>query len=130
MNTISTRKKAHIVLLILALAATACMELGFRKYLFKHLGYDSILAGSLPNFMAVVLITLALTVFRGESSLKTSIMGCLSMVLYECVQPLIQGRTFDLFDIAASFIGGAFVFCLLSIVDHFFKPSLQKNDNF
>jgi len=128
MNAISKRKKVHQILLILALAATACMELGFRAYLFKHYGHDSILAGSITNFIAVVLITLIYTVIKGEneSSLKMSSMGCCIMVLYELAQPLIAGRTFDVFDIVASLMGGLFVFCLLTIVDHYFKSSPLK----
>ncbi|WP_293305771.1 hypothetical protein [Pedobacter sp. UBA5917] len=130
MNAISNRKKAHIVLLILTFVATACMELGFRKYLFNHLGNHSILAGSIPNFMAVVLATLIYVVLKGENEnpLKLSAIGSSMMVLYEFVQPLIQGRTFDVFDIAASLMGGLFVFGLLSTVDYFIKPPAQKKE--
>lgn len=128
MDAISKRKKVHLVLLILAMAATACMELGFRAYLFKHYGRDSILAGSIPNFVAVVLATLIYVVIKGEneSPLRMSLMGCFIMVLYEVAQPLMEGRTFDVFDIVASIIGGLFVFCLLTIVDRYFKPSPQN----
>jgi CDP-diglyceride synthetase len=140
MNPISKRKKVYLILLILVFAFAAVMELGFRAYLYRALGHNSILAGSIPNFVAVVLITLIYVVIKGEKEydnpLKTSMMGCFIMVLYELIQPLIQGRTFDLFDIGASLMGGIFVFCLLTIVNNYLKPStspqqidLQLNDN-
>lgn len=130
MNAISNRKKAHIILLIFTFAATGFMELGFRKYLFGHLGHNSVLAGSIPNFMAVILATLIYVVIKGENEnpLKMSAIGCSVMVLYEFTQPLIPGRTFDLFDIAASLAGGLFVFVLLCTVDYFFKIPVQKKE--
>jgi hypothetical protein len=103
------------------------MELGFRAYLYNTLGHNSIIAGSIPNFVAVVLISLIYAVIKNDSPIKTSAMACLIMVLYEFAQPIIQGRTFDLFDIAASLIGGIFVFCLLSIVDICLKPIANIN---
>jgi membrane protease YdiL (CAAX protease family) len=127
MDPISKRKKAHLILLVLVFACAAFMELGFRAYLYRALGHNSILAGSIPNFVAVVLISLIYTVIKNDSPIRTCTLACLIMVLYEFAQPIIQGRTFDLFDIAASLIGGIFVFCLLSIVDICLKPIANIN---
>ena len=43
-------------------------------------------------------------------------MGTTTMVFYETIQPFMQGRTFDWFDIIASLMGGLFVFIILSFV--------------
>ena len=116
---------ALVALLIVILVFTACMELGFRAYLFTKFGSHSLLAGSMPNFVAVVLITFAYTIAKDgkkrDSILKISVMGTFVMVFYEMVQPLIPGRTFDWFDISASLLGGIFSYCLLRLVDYYTK---------
>ena len=101
------------------------MELGFRAYLYKQHGASALIAGSLPNFVAVVLLSLLFVLRRdGEknsSSLKLVAMAVAAMVLYELVQPLIDGRTFDFNDIIASVMGGVFIYLLLALVDYL-KP--------
>lgn len=120
---LTQKRKVHFILLIIVFAFAACMALGLRAYLFGKLGYHSVLAGSMPNFVAVVLISLIYIIVKSNgkpySPLKASVMGCSTMVFYELVQPLIQGRTFDWFDIAASFLGGLFTFCLLAITNKY-----------
>ncbi len=102
------------------------MELGFRAFLFRTWGKHSIIAGSLPNFVAVILIALASKVIKGDkpgnSPLKMSLMAVLAMVFYEGAQLFIQGRTFDWFDVLASVLGGVFVYLLLSLIESYAKP--------
>lgn len=109
-----------IALSIVSIFATA-MELGFRAFLFKEFGTHSIIAGALPNFIAVLLISLIFKVIKGEkvdaTPLKVSLMGTVVMIFYEFAQTFIPGRTFDWLDIAASIIGGLFAFLLLSGID-------------
>ncbi|TRW27086.1 hypothetical protein FMM05_00095 [Flavobacterium zepuense] len=116
------RRITLIAIFIAVLVFTAFMELGLRAYLFTKLGNDSVLAGSMPNFVAVVLITFIYAIIKErnkqDSVLKISLMGCLIMVFYELIQPLIAGRTFDWFDILASFLGGIFCYCVLNLVNY------------
>ena len=112
-----------LISLILVALFAAAMELGFRAWLFSEYGKSSIIAGSLPNFVAVLLISLIYKMIKGEkpdaSPLKMSLMGSGVMIFYECIQPSIQGRTFDWFDILASILAGFFVFVLLTMIERF-----------
>jgi len=113
------KRKLPIIYLAIAAFVAVAMELGVRAFFFGKYGTDSILVGSLPNFIAVILITLIFNVIKSgkkdATPIKMSLMGVAVMVFYEFVQPCIQGRTFDWFDIVASLLGGLFVFSLLSL---------------
>jgi len=112
------RKRLPIIYLLITACITLAILLGLRSFLFKKYGYDSILIGCVPNFIAVVLFSLIFNLVKSgkkdTTPLKMSFMGTTIMVFYECVQPFIQGRTFDWFDIIASLIGGLFVYIILS----------------
>lgn len=102
----------------LGVAACGAIAVSFyRTFLFQRFGSDSIIVGSLPNFTAVVLMSLIYNLVkrgkRDNSPLKMSVMGTGTMVFYELIQTFIQGRTFDWFDILASVIGGVFVYIIL-----------------
>lgn len=105
-----TRKQAYISLLVLVAAFTAFEELRFRSYLLQHHLHTFYIADSLPNLLAVMLIFLAWSIFKyplgRADNLKIAWWSAGAMVLYELVQPLIPGRTFDVADIVASLIGG------------------------
>lgn len=119
-----------LILLIITIAFTAYMELGFRATLYQDFGAESIFVGSLPNFVAVVLITMIYINLidgrKGASSFKSTAMAVIAMVVYELAQPLIPGRVFDVKDILASLIGGVFVYGILAIVDYYFTPNPAK----
>jgi len=123
------RKQVHLLLLALVAVFAAFMELGFRSYLYKQPGIPVLIAGSLPNFVAVALLSLIFLLIRdgqkGISSLRVTTMAVIAMVIYEFVQPLIPGRVFDYYDIAASILGGFFIYGLLSIVDYYKPVSLR-----
>ena len=124
------RKTVLLILLIIIIAFAAYMELGFRATLYQYFGSESIFAGSLPNFVAVVLLTMVYINLRdgrkGASSFKFTALAVMAMVAYELAQPLIPGRVFDVKDILASLIGGLFVYGILAIVDYYFKSNLAK----
>jgi len=124
------RKTVLLILLIIIIAFAAYMELGFRATLYQYFGSESIFAGSLPNFVAVVLLTMVYINLRdgrkGASSFKFTALAVIAMVVYELAQPLIPGRVFDVKDILASLIGGLFVYGILAIVDYYFKPNPAK----
>jgi len=102
-----------------AAGVTVAMQLGYRTVLFERYGLDSIVVGSLPNFITVVLISLIFNLIKSDKKdgtpLKMSAMGTAAMVFYEFIQTFIQGRTFDWNDVIASLLGGLFVYTLLLI---------------
>jgi len=112
------KKSLPVIYLGVAVCVAVAMQ-GYRPFLFKKYGNDAILIGCLPNFIAVVLISLIFNLVKSgkkdSSPLKMSLMGTTTMLFYEFVQPFIQGRTFDWFDIFASLIGGLFVYIILFI---------------
>jgi len=114
------KKSLSIIYLAVVACVTVAMQLGYRAFLFKKYGTDSILVGCLPNFITVVLISLIFNLIKinkkDTTPLKMSIMGTVAMVFYEFIQTFIQGRTFDWFDIFASLTGGLFVYIILSII--------------
>lgn len=119
-NSYSMKKSLSIIYLAVVACVTVAMQLGYRAFLFKKYGTDSILVGCLPNFITVVLISLIFNLIKinkkDTTPLKMSIMGTVAMVFYEFIQTFIQGRTFDWFDIFASLTGGLFVYIILSII--------------
>lgn len=112
-------KKILPIIYLVAACVAVAIQVGYRTILFQRYGYDSIIVGCLPNFTAVVLISLIFNLVKSGKKdnipLKMSLMGTATMVFYEIVQPLIQGRTFDWFDIFASLLGGLFVYTILLI---------------
>lgn len=120
-NLSSMKKGLPIIYLVVTACVAAAMELGYRAFLFKKYGIDSILIGCLPNFIAVVLISLIFYLIKiskkDTTPMKMSIMGTVTMIFYEFTQTFIQGRTFDWFDIFASLIGGLFVYIILSVTN-------------
>jgi len=113
------KKSLPIIYLAVAVCVAAAVQLGYSAFLYKKYGTDSILTGCLPNFIAVVLISLIYNLIKinkkDATPLKMSIMGTFTMIFYEFTQTFIQGRTFDWFDIFASLIGGLFVYITLSL---------------
>jgi VanZ family protein len=120
-----TRKQVHLLLLFLIVAFILTMELGFRSYLFKQGGALATIAGSLPNFVAVIFFSVVFVLRKdgekGSTTFKMVALAVVAMVLYELVQPWLPGRVFDLFDIAASILAGICIYLLLLAVDHL-KP--------
>src|SRR5882757_4528613 len=120
MPSLSISRRAAIAIeLVPVFAFAAWMELGLRAALARHSGLWSVLAGSMPNCVAVVLTALLFGFVHADRAdatpFKLTAMSMIVMVGYEVAQIWMPGRTFDLNDIAASVIGGFIVFPLLEI---------------
>jgi len=113
------RKLVYIAILAATLAFTLFEELYLRKYLFKHQSY--LLAGSLPNFLAPVIMSFAYMALKGQTTNKTilrTISGLVcGLVLYEFVQLLMPHMVFDINDIIASILGGLLSFGLIYLIN-------------
>jgi VanZ family protein len=126
-SLVKMRKKTALFLLLVAvLAFAASMEMGFRAYLYRSLGHASLVAGSLPNFVAVLLLALVYALPFGSRKQagprKAAGMATFAMVAYEGVQPWIPGRVFDANDLLASLLGGLLAYLALTAVDLYCQP--------
>lgn len=110
---------------------TAYNELSLRSYLYKHSIKPHFLAESLPNFLAVILFSFLFSIIEYKKAIATplrqSIKATISMVIYEFVQFLIPGRTFDIQDIAASILGGIFSYLFLLLISTYCKPDQKSS---
>ena len=106
-------------LLALTLLFTLYEELHLRRWLFHHFGRNSVVAGSLPNFLAVLVFSLAYTVIKPPQSsrqiIQTISTVVIGLTLYEIAQIWMPHRTFDWNDIAATLLGGLVSWLLLAI---------------
>ena len=113
------RRTTFTIILILALTFTLYEELHLRKYLFAHHSY--LLAGSLPNFLAAVIMSFAYMVVRNplqNNLIIKGITGLISgLILYEFVQLLMPHMVFDINDILASILGGLFSYVLIYFIN-------------
>lgn len=118
------KRSVYIILLIIILAFTLFEELKLRSYLFRH--HMNILADSLPNFLAVVILFLGYAVIKFPLDKRKSINVITSFViglsLYEVCQIWMPQRTFDIKDVIASVLGGAFSYLIFYMVSKV-KPS-------
>lgn len=121
---------SYASMLAVALLFTLYEELHLRRWLFHHLGRSSVVAGSLPNFLAVVVFTLAIMTLQLPGSsrdiLRTVISIMLGLILYEVAQIWMPHRVFDWNDIAATLLGGVFTWLLLLIPLKVIIPSTDQ----
>ena len=115
------KRSVYVILLVITLAFTFFEEIRLRPYLLRHHFNSFALADSLPNFLAVVVLFLGFTVIRYPLDERKTISMIASFIvglsLYEICQIWMPGRTFDIKDIAATILGGAFsylIFCIVS----------------
>ena len=132
-NSLAQYQKLRItyaVMLALILLFTVYEELHLRRWLFHHLGHSSVVAGSLPNFLAVVIFSAAVTALRFPESSRaivhTTISVVLGLTLYEVAQIWMPHRVFDWNDIAATLLGGVFSWLLLVIPRKIFMGSTGR----
>jgi glycopeptide antibiotics resistance protein len=108
----------YAVLLAVTLLFTLYEELCLRRWLFHHYGSSSIVAGSLPNFLAVLILSLGVMVVKFPQCNSEVIRAILAVVagltFYEIAQIWMPHRVFDWNDIAATFLGGLVSWLLIA----------------
>lgn len=120
------KRKMYIFALVLALGVTLFEELYLRSFLLKqHVVVFTIIAGSLPNFLAVQVLFYGACVIRFPLNYTTAakaLLGVMAgLILYECCQPLMSQRTFDVNDIIATVISGANCYLNFWFVEKMFE---------
>lgn len=105
------RLKTYTLILITIIIFTVYEELVLRKWLFNNHIKPAFLAGSLPNFLAVLLFCFGFMVVKrtvGYGAIFRGIVCIVAgVVLYEFVQLVMPNMVFDIADIIASIAGGA-----------------------
>lgn len=112
------KKRRVVIIFVVILLFTVFQELSLRKYLFKH---NFFIAGCIPNFTAVLLLSFAIMLIKWPLRLLESIRVVVAIVigltLYELAQIWMPGRVFDVMDIIASIVGGAVAIGILLLMD-------------
>jgi hypothetical protein len=99
----------YFTVLVIVLAFGFFEEVYLRRYLFAH--HETVVAGSLPNFIAAVVCSIFFVAIRMpgiQKSIRAVVFVVIGLVLYECAQIWMPDRVFDLKDIVASIFGGLF----------------------
>jgi hypothetical protein len=117
-----SQRMIYFTVLVIVLAFGVFEELYLRRYLFAH--QETIVAGSLPNFLAAVICSILFLTIRLPSiqkSIRAVVFIVIGLILYECAQIWMPDRVFDLKDIVASIIGGLFSILVIIIVSGRFR---------
>ncbi len=107
------QRSIYILALMLVGGITVYEELYLRKILFAR--HFTVLAGSLPNFLAVVIFSIGYMAVRPQDSAKArSVIWSIvvGLILYELAQLWIPDMIFDFKDVAATILGGVFSYIL------------------
>jgi VanZ family protein len=93
--------------------------LHLRRALSHRPGVGVIIAGSLPNFLAVLILSLAASLLKPDQTARDqgrrTIFVAAGLILYEVAQIWMPHRVFDWNDIAATVLGALFVWLLMRI---------------
>jgi hypothetical protein len=94
-------------------------ELHLRRWLYQHGGHGSVVAGSLPDFLAVLLLGLGAAVLRlpddHRDTVRLALAVVAGLVLYEVSQIWMPHQVFDWNDIAATLLGGVVLWAVVRI---------------
>jgi hypothetical protein len=119
-STLTRAQKLRVVYVLLAAISVAFYlfeELYLRRWLYHHYGHGSVVAGSLPNFLAVLLLGLAAAVLRLPDSnfdaVRLSVAIMAGLILYEIAQIWMPHQVFDWNDIVATLLGGGALWTVL-----------------
>jgi hypothetical protein len=111
---------ACAALLAVSLLFTLYEELYLRRWLYHHFGRHSVVAGSLPNFLAVIILSFAVVVIRlpkvSRDITRTVLSIVTGLTLYEIAQIWMPHQVFDWNDIAATLIGGVIAWVIIRIL--------------
>lgn len=115
------RNIIHASILNATLAFTLFAELYLRKYLFKHHSY--LLAGSLPNFLASIVMSFIYITVNNAAQDKTIIKAIIALVsglvLYEFIQLLMPRMVLDIKDILPPFLAASYLMHLFTSLAKF-----------
>jgi hypothetical protein len=115
-----SRRSLYFTILALLLLFTLYEELSLRPYLFKHHITTLYLADSLPNFLAVVILSfgyMAIILPPDNKVLHFIISIVIGLSLYELAQIWMPQRIFDIKDIIASVMGGGFSYLVIYAIN-------------
>ena len=104
----------YATLLLITLLFTLYEELSLRRWLFHHSHQSlvaSLLAGSLPNFLAALILGLIVLIIKLPRTPSARLRPILAIVAglsaYELAQLWMPNRVFDWADLLATILGGA-----------------------
>jgi len=104
----------YAILLLITLGFTLYEELSLRRWLFHHSHQSlvaSLLAGSLPNFLAALILGLIVLIIKLPRTPSARLRPILAIVAglsaYELAQLWMPNRVFDWADLLATILGGA-----------------------
>ena len=108
------RSTLYSCFLVIVLVFTLFEELKLRRYLLNNHITKFGIAGSLPNFLAPIILVFGSIVIskikEPEKVLRKSAFFVLGLILYEVCQIFMSERTFDTMDVIASILGGLFAY--------------------
>jgi glycopeptide antibiotics resistance protein len=115
------KRLSFIAVFICILAFTIYEELFLRSYLFKNHIKPAFIAGSLPNFLSPLIFAFAMAVLKFPVTNKQAgrfiISIVIGLILYEFVQLFMAQQVFDVFDIAATILGGVLAFTVVALLN-------------
>jgi hypothetical protein len=119
-STLTRAQKLRVVYVVLAASSVAFYlfeELHLRRWLYHRYGHRSIVAGSLPNFLAALVLGFAAAVLRvpdrNYDAVRLAVAIMAGLILYEIAQIWMPHQVFDWNDMAATLLGGVVLWAVL-----------------